>query len=275
MIYYIIAKASLPDIHGSTILGGQNGAVILFDTEAHFDVERLVQIMTLYIKSRSSEESPIADIQELIEKTLQHVHIFQPRNMSGILDTLNNLKDYLFNSSAHFSSQRAIHSIVLDSASAYYWEIRAALENERVAALDAKASGTSTTRMPPPSSNPYALLVSRLRSLQQTFNCAVIAATTAFRYRDATTGERTLRTLPAPWTGFPTTRLLVKRDVVRKFVAGISWEEAEKDKLLRQAAVERGHFTATVLSGGQGFRFAVTNEGVLILDERYEQRNDE
>jgi hypothetical protein len=271
LIYYIIAMAILPDIHSATMLDGKNSAVILLNTEAHFDVERLVQIMTSLIESKASE-TPITNIQDLIERSLQHLHIFQPRSMSAMLDTLSSLQVYLFDLSAHFSSQRAIHSIIIDSASAFYWETRAALENERVATLDATAPGASTSAMARPSPNSYALLVNRLRSLQQTFNCAVIAATTAFTYKDAATGDRTIRTLPAPWASFPTAKLLLKREEVRKFAIGISWEDALKDRRLRQAAVEQGHFTATALSSGsEGFRFAVTKEGVRIIHETHEE----
>ena len=93
---------------------------------------------------------------------------------------------------------RAVHSIVIDSASAFYWETRAALEDERLNALNAKAPGASAAAMPPPTLNPYALLVNRLRLLQRELSCAVIATTSATRYRDANTGEVTIRTLPAP-----------------------------------------------------------------------------
>jgi hypothetical protein len=275
LIYYSIAKAILPNIYGTTIVDGQNSAVVLFDTDAHFDVGRLVQIMTSIMTSKSSEEHPITDIQELIERSLQHVHIFQPRNMSNLLEDLNGLKEYLFNSSAHFSSERAMHSIIIDSASAFYWETRAALDNERVAALDAKAPGAQASAMPPPSPNLYALLVNCLRSLQRSFNCAVIVATTATMYKDTATGEQTIRTLPAPWPGFPTARLLLKREQVRKFAVGISWEDALKDQQLRQAAVEQSNSMATALGGGEGFRFAVTKEGVRILDESYEAGDDQ
>lgn len=267
LLYYIIARAILPDVYGVSILNGKNGAVVFIDTETHFDVLRLVETLTSYIKSKSSEEEPITDIDDLIERSLQHVHIFQPRTMSSMLETLSSLKDYLLDSTIHSSSNRAVHSIIIDSASAFYWDIRAEQETERINALDAKAPGASTISMPPPKPNPYALLVNRLRPLQQTFNCAVIATSTATRYKDPATNETIIRTLPAPWSSYPTAKLMLRREQVRQFAVGISWEDAEKDKLLRLAAVENGYFRAEDMGGGEGFKFAATREGVVMREE--------
>lgn len=270
LLYYIIAKMVLPDRHNSTALEGKNGAVVFFDTDGRFDVQRLLQIMTSHIASRVSEEDSIADTQELIERSLQHVHVFQPRSLDGLLGTLEGLKKYLFDTTAHFSSNRAVHGLFIDSASAFYWETRADFENDRLTALNAKAPGASTAAMPPPKPNPYTLLINRLRSLQQTLNCAVIATSTASRFKDAATGEQSIRTLPAPWPSFPTTRLIVRREQVRKFAMGIAWEDAERDKLLRQDAVEKAQFVANSLHGGEGFRFAITRNGVRMMEKEAE-----
>jgi hypothetical protein len=275
LLYYIITQAILPNSHESTLIGGKNGAVVFFDTNARFDVHRLVQIMTSYIASKVSEDEPIDDVQALIERSLQHVHIFQPRSISAVLESLQGLKKYLFNSSAHFSSNRAVHSIIIDSPSAFYWEYRADLNNQELYKLDAKAIGASAAVMPPPKPNPYALLVNSLRSLQQALNCAVIATSTASKYKDANTGELTTKTLPAPWPSFTTARLGVKREQVRRFAVGISWEDAERDRLFRQEAVEKGHFVANPLLGGEGFRFAITKEGVRLVEEEEQRREME
>lgn len=266
LLYYIVAKAVLAEAHELADLDGKNEAVVFIDTDARFDIPRLVQIMTTYIKSRLPAEVIDAEIQELIDRGLHHVHVFQPGSMKVLLETLDGLKGYFFDTTAHSSSQRALHSIIIDSASAFYWETRAALENERVAALDTKIPGASVSDMPPPSLNPYAVLVNRLRVLQQTFRCTVIASSTAFSYKHATKDGRSIRTLPAPWTGFPTARILVRREEVRRFAVGISWEEAEQDRELRQAAVDQGRFAATAISGGEGFRFTITEDGVRVSD---------
>lgn len=271
LVYHIIAKAILPDIHGTTVLGGQNKAVVLIDTNTRLDVERLVQVITTYVMSKVSEEEPITDMEDLIERSLQHVHIFQPRSMASLLEALSGLREYLLDPSAHLSSNRAIHSIAIDSASAFYWETRAALEDERLNALNAKAPGASVADMPPPKPNPYALLVNRLRSLQRELSCAVVATTTATRYKDANTGEVTIRTLPAPWPSFPTTKLMIKREQVRKFDPGISWEDAEKDKLLRQEAVEKSAFVAASMADAEDqVKFLITEDGIQFASETKE-----
>jgi hypothetical protein len=251
------------------VLGGKDEAVVFFDMDARFDVQRLAQVMVSFITSKATGEYSITDAQELIERSLQHLHVFQPRSMSALLNTLDSLKKYLFDQTAHFSSNRAIHSIIIDSASAFYWETRAAYENDRVTALDAKAPGASAAAaMPPPKPNPYALLINRLRSMQQSLNCIVITTTTASRFKDPSTGELTIRTLPTPWPSFPTAKLMVKREQVRKFAVGISWEDAEKDRLLRLEAVEKGYFVASsLLAAEEGFRFAITKEGVRMVEE--------
>ncbi|KIW07614.1 uncharacterized protein PV09_01564 [Verruconis gallopava] len=266
LVYYIISKAILPDSHGSSDLKGKKGTVILFDADARFDVERLVQIMHSYMKHVSATGSSGTDAQEVVEQSLQHLHVFQPRSMASLLDGLNGLLGYLYDFSVHHSSERPVHSIVIDSASAFYWETLANLENERVAALNAKASGVSTAAKSPSQPNPYALLVNRLRSIQQTLSCAIIATTTASAFKESASGEQILRTLPTPWPSFPTAKLLLKRDRVEKFGLGMSWEDAEKEKSLRQTAVELGYFSAKVVGSNEYFRFTVTRDGVQILN---------
>lgn len=103
-----------------------------------------------------------------------------------------------------------------------------------------------------------------LRTLSQTFKCSIITTSHAFSSISKETGERVLRTLPAPWTSFPTTRLCLSRDQVRKFPTGVSAEEALREQPARMEAVRKAGFSACTFGGRRVFGFVVCEDGIEI-----------
>jgi hypothetical protein len=257
-LYLITALAILPNTLEEIDLGGKNSAVVILDTEGRFDIQRLYQVMKGYIYSKDPE---LPDLDGAIKRSLQHVHIYQPQNLPSLVSTLSSLQAYLFNSKAHPSNRRHLHSIIIDSASAFYWQTRAEGENESITSLNPGPP----SNLPPTTANPYASMIHHLRSLTRTFHCAIIVTTHAFSSTSKDSGEQILRTLPAPWPSFPTLRLCLTRDPVRKFASGISAEEDLKEQAARQAAVEQARFTATLFGGKKAFQFSVGEEGVVIV----------
>jgi hypothetical protein len=98
--------------------------------------------------------------------------------------------------------------------------------------------------------------------LVQTFKCCIITTSHAFSSTSKDTGEAVLRTLPPPWSSFPTIRLCLARDQVKKFPFGISAEEALREQLSRMQAVEKSGFSACTFDGRRVFGFVVSDEGV-------------
>jgi hypothetical protein len=255
----IITVAILPQFHADVALDGKDSAVILLDTEGRFSISRLVEIMQGYITTKDPEA---VKTSELINKSLQHLHIFQPQTMESTLATLSSLHSYI-SKQAQASAQRPLHSIIVDSASTFYWQSRADADTVQLSLLEQNATGLS-----PALPNPYNLLVQSLRELSRTFSCAIVATTYAFSFTTKEAGMPVLRTLPAPWTTFPTVKLLLTREPVRKFARGMSVEEALKEQAGRQQVVERARFRAILVGSSDVLFFVVQKNGVVVEGDK-------
>ncbi|KAF2812390.1 uncharacterized protein BDZ99DRAFT_439485 [Mytilinidion resinicola] len=254
LIYYIIAVAILPSTYSSTPIGGQSSAVVVLDTDNRFRVERLVEVMASYVSSRLRaagipQQQNTDGMRDLIHACLAHVHIFHLQTMHSLLATLKSLPEYLESRTAHRSAHRRLHSIFLDSASAFFWPTRAAEEN-----------GTS----PVTAMETYALLARELTTVSQRFCCAVVASAWDVGAGQLFT-QRLRASLPMSWSSFPTLRLALRRVPVPRFTVGMTVQEAEAEKEMRWGVVSRGWCEAWVLGGSglEGFFFRV-GEGVDI-----------
>ncbi|KAL5354982.1 hypothetical protein BJX96DRAFT_170237 [Aspergillus floccosus] len=277
LLYYLTAIAILPLRCGQHQLGGRESAVVFIDTDGRFDVERLRTIAQGVIRKRLPDQDATThadDIHATITTSLQHLHIFRPQSSASLLATLQRLDTYLFDLSRHFSSTRPLHSIFIDSASAFFWQDKLHDEVARVEDIGRAYADIEHDRRHKQSfylSEMYAELVAELKRLQRRFSCALIYTTTAWSGRPATNGpgdsnpgpftlydphSLTLKfpssrpSLPAPWGTFPTVRLLVRREAVRPFPPGMAPAEAQGDAAMRQGVVRRGRFSAWVNGWG-------------------------
>ena len=240
------------------------------DNDNRFSVPRLVQIMR-YIVSRkldiaktsmeSEDHFPTSeDTNNAIEAALSHVHIFRPQSMESLLATITNLRNYLFDPAAQYSTHRRIVSIILSSASAFYWQDRC--DTDTAAALS--AASASTTINPRPRSG-YIQLAASLRSISAELSCPVIYTT--WTTSTVQPGSTTIRpTLPNPWPALPTLRLVVQRRPVRKLPGAVSAEEALKDRSDRSAAVAQGWFDVFVNGYGSEDWTDGVREGLKRMD---------
>lgn len=202
--------------------------------------------------------------------------------------------------SAHYSSNRRIGLIVLDSASAFFWQERMREEVDRVGgdgddrAEDAGVDGEAANRASHENARQqqHAPLLQRppdlttaLHAIQHLFSAPLIYTTTtlsSFSSSSTTTGTipslpPSLSALPAT---FPTLRILISRDVVKKFPQNLSLAALKADAAARLAVVEMGKGSAIVLPGqgwseevrgrmrgnrgARGFVFQVVGEGVVF-----------
>jgi hypothetical protein len=255
LLYLITILAILPSIHHDVDLDGKESTVIIIDTEGRFSVERVVELMEHYIIDKDADT---VDMEDLISRSLEHLHIFRPQSMTAMIATLSNLPTYLLNHGAHQSTRRPVHSVMIDSVSTFYWQTREEEETTKVTSLK-QHSGPSTATM-----NPYATLTQVLSSLYLTFSCAIIATTHGSFTNAKESGPPTLRTLPAPWANFPSVRLLFTRETVQKFAHGMSVEEAMKEQANRQSVVERVKFCANVIGSKEAFKFSILKKSVVI-----------
>ncbi|KAK2747983.1 hypothetical protein FQN57_001574 [Myotisia sp. PD_48] len=302
LLYYVAAIGILPQVLNGLRLGGKNGAVIYLDTDCRFSAERLRDIClhiiheTLHATENNNLPLPGNDDQSrlhaLVEDCLQHVHVFRPKSSVSLLSTIESLESYLTNTASHFSSQRHVHAVLLDSASAFYWQDRREAELMTVPGMlshDASAGNSNSTGpRPRPVMQLAKNTVRALLGFQQVFSCPIMY--TVFGYHgsvgniqpgqpsNSTTSYRPF--LPPPWQSFPTLRFGVRCDPVRQFVPHLSLDEVKSEALSRQSIVNRGRysgwidplvkekwpsFTVDAINGLEGkgsFSFSATKQGV-------------
>ena len=272
LLYYVTAIGVLPSSLEGVHLGGKGGAVVFLDTDFRFDASRLrdvlVGIATEKLRARQVEHGTTQDerktaLELTINECLRHVHVFRPQSSLSLLATLRSLESYLLHSTQHSSHHRRLHAIVLDSASAFYWQDRR--ENELLnipGVLEERAMQQQSSSNTPSELNNLSIpqiaqeTVSALRHLQCIFSCAIVYTTwglhrdsTQRHAHDAYLYSSTLSFrphLPRPWPTFPTLRLVVSRNAVRPFAPFMTVKEAEADAPSRQAIVARGEFSVWV-----------------------------
>jgi hypothetical protein len=291
LLYMIVTFATLPYLINGVNMAGKNAAVVILDTDDRFDVTRLQKTMKNHIQhrisialknqeypndsgldegQRSMTNNPMfklsdAELDSLIRASLQHVHIFRPQSFSSLIATLERLPSYLLDpASNHYSRSRPLHSIIVDSASTFYWQLRAEEETRRVLVLD---SSTSTST--PANSPNYTVLMNKLRRLSSTFECPILATTWKF----SSSSHDNSPYLNPTFAMLPTLRLDVRRISIRPFAPQVSAEQAESLRRMRQEIVEKQKFWVEGDKpglAGSGFGFVVSDEGVSVDEDNPE-----
>lgn len=282
LLYYLTALAVLPGQHGDTTVGGQEAAVVYIDADDRFDAERLRAVarslvQQAQISNSDSEEGTDGqdttrsllndEVDALVTYSLQHVHVFHPQSSSALLATLSSLHTYLYDLPRHYSASRRLQMIVIDSATAFFWQDRLRDEVARTEDIGRSRAEIDEERKQKKSfyfANLYAEMFKELKQLQGRFGCAVVYTTTVSTgrppassksgqpgplgpYDQALSRTPSLRpALPAPWGTFPTLRLIVRRDTVRSFQPSMSAQDARRDAAMRQSVVRQGKFSAWV-----------------------------
>ncbi|PGH30728.1 hypothetical protein GX50_06490 [[Emmonsia] crescens] len=293
LLYYITALAILPDTYHNIILRGRNSAIVFLDTDCRFDAVRLREVTRGIVLERAVEQGillPAAgsnsghgnedeDLNKMLHTALSHVHVFRPQSSASLLATIRSIEPYLLHGTAeghnkHESHYRPLHAILLDSASAFYWQDRHEMEvlsipgvrEERARARAPNDNDNDT----PPSQLPHQI-IHALRALQHTFSCPLIFTTWGLlratphassrrhiSHAPATTPlykphRPSFRPhLPRPWPSFPTCRIIVQRDVVRPFAPFLTMDEVKGEARERQAVVRRGRVVGWVDGNGNG-----------------------
>lgn len=291
ILYLITSLNVLPQTSGTRHLRGLNRAVVVIDADDRFDVERLAHIMRSLIRSADqvttateSKETPSLDQQpvdlgdedELVLRTLKHVHVFRPQSLRSMVATVEGIESYLCDVSAHFSADRALGACILDGVSAFYWQHREEEEAERLRMVENAGLGTSeksTQRL-------FAQLSRAIRQVQQRFDCAVVYTTQcvpnskeqtshptrSFNQAPSRTGLKPL--LPHQWSTFPTLRFFLERGNVTQFAPSMGAEEAWTERDMRWDVVKKGEFSARLLfsdgSFKRGFTFFIDADGVRV-----------
>lgn len=282
LLYYIAAASVLPRSYDSILLRGQEGAVVVLDTDNQFDVIRLRDVLSSLLTSRLKPPSPHAaapspsDLSSLLHDSLQQIHIFRPQSPPSLLSTVHSLPTYLMDPTAHYSSPRPLQTLIVTNLSAFLWQTQ--LESDEAPRLEHQNAN--------PFIQYHRSMVQELSNVQQTLGCVIVAANqglSALQWMRK--GEVSVKPhMPGVWNDFCTLKLVVGREVVRKFGPGISADEAIHEREQRQKAVaecgfwcrvnwwDSGEWDAGVAEGlqtldrGGAFSFHISGMGVRIED---------
>ena len=269
LLYHLTALAILPKS-----LGGKETCVVICDTDGTFNIKRLVQQLRLLLASHPRSEKVNIN-KAIIHPSLRHVHILRPQSLAALTASLDTLPTYFFNKHKHYSFDRAVGFIAIDSASAFYWQDRAETED---AAFFAKTSdGEEATQ------SGYVALAAVLKKTCAALQCPAIFTSWHLGPMAPTPyASRAFRpSLPAALVTMVTLRLVTQRIAVRKFPPLISVEGARREAESRIKAVEEGRFECFVnelgveerllrrmqKEGGWLFVFRILKDGV-VFEER-------
>ncbi|KAH7062664.1 putative Rad51 family DNA repair protein [Macrophomina phaseolina] len=298
LIYLITAIAILPRHYDGIDLRGKNSAVVIIDTDGRFSVPRLLQVARCHVHrciqraaAPHDENRPppstnnTSNTETLIADSLSHVHIIQPQSHASLLSTLRTLPSYLSSPRAHPSSHRPLHSIILDSASAFFWPLRAAEDDAHAATIGTQQQQQASSSSSSPTSTAYADLVAELRALAARLDAAVVATTASVAPRPGDAPGMAMRPLlpPAFTNAFALVRLGVRREGVQPFAPAMSVREAQRERAQRQGVVEKGGVGVWVdgwgaaawgkevreaMEQGAGrWRFVIRAEGVWVEED--------
>ena len=112
-------KTILPKDYQNVYVGGQNGAVVLLNTDHHFQIFKLVTLMEMFlVKCTSSDNKTklnITEIETLIKDSLKNLFIFTCNSSTELAVTIISLENLLLGNTN-------VSLLLLDSISAYYWQ---------------------------------------------------------------------------------------------------------------------------------------------------------
>ena len=240
LLCYIVATAILPERYNEVQLRGQNAAVVYIDTDGRFDANRLRTVARGIVQQRLDAAGTYLNaetVESLLHASLKHVHVIRPQSSLSLLATLQRLDAYLLDLKSHFSSSRRLHSVVVDSATAFIWQDRLRDDIARIEEIGRPYADVEHERSQKKSFQLgllYAELTEELKRLQRKFGCSVIFTCLSWGSKKTTTTDSetinigsyslgagirsegpSLRSpLPSPWGIFPHLRLIVQRDVV-------------------------------------------------------------
>lgn len=244
LLYYIAAASVLPRSYDSTPLPGQEGAVVVLDTDNQFNVMRLQDVISSLLTLRLNAYSPHAaapppsDFSIPFQDAIQHIHVFRPQSPASLVTTLKSLPTYLMTPSAHYSPLRPLQTLILTNLNAFFWQTQ--LESDDGPQSDPKSAN--------PFIQHYRSMVQELSKVRQIFGCVVVAANQGLSTLQwMREGDVSLKPyMPGVWNDFCTLKLIVGKEVVRKFGPGMSADEAMHEREQRQRAVAESGFWCRV-----------------------------
>ncbi|KAL2441876.1 hypothetical protein ABEF95_016775 [Exophiala dermatitidis] len=247
-----------------------------------------VNINTTSDRAHVNESESESDTTSIALEALQHIHVFRPQSSNQVVTILQSLPEFLFDRSKIQSSvYRHLGLLVLDSATAFYWQDRFDRDMARL-------GGTESSGMPAAAEKPTGTttsgIIECLKSLQRRFDCVVAFTTINYSTTTSTAtstaptsgpaatvvGDRRGHdTQPAPdtkpvpstqWSTYATLTLDLSRIAVPQFPPQLTLSECLADADKRFAAMRNTRIQIRVRgpAGGVPVVLKITDEGVDV-----------
>lgn len=251
LLYCVAASCTLP-----VGRGGKGAAVVVFDNDGRFDALRLARIMKSRIRSCGVEVTEV-EVEDIARDALRHVHIYRPQSSGSMIEMLEAVPEYLMEFGSHYSADRSLRAILVDSMSAFYWQDRMA---ESIPG--GEELGFQET---------YQAIVHHLKKASAAFGAFIVVTNWGLHLKDRNRGTsgspgaisagagpeptpsggnehvQMFRShLPQPWTKFVDVNFVVERDVIAPFSRGASVVEALSRNEAREKQVNKNGFTGWV-----------------------------
>ncbi|KAF2718777.1 hypothetical protein K431DRAFT_314692 [Polychaeton citri CBS 116435] len=208
-----------------------NATIVLIDCDSSFSVTHLAEHFAAIIL-KDAGANATEGLAASIQHHLHHLHVLRPQSMASLLSSLEALPSYLLDAPvSHHSYDRTLALV--------------AVHNFTSLAVSDGASLSST-----------AAFSAAVHSLSKALSFPPTVIST---WNPASTSLP-----PPPLAGMRSRRLVVRREVVRKFPASISVEEALREKGDRWSVVSRGRFEISEL-GGRGWKEVFRVVGGMVM----------
>ncbi|EHY58703.1 hypothetical protein HRR83_007427 [Exophiala dermatitidis] len=247
-----------------------------------------VNINTTSDRAHVNESESESDTTSIALEALQHIHVFRPQSSNQVVTILQSLPEFLFDRSKIQSSvYRHLGLLVLDSATAFYWQDRFDRDMARLGGTESSGF-QAPAETKPATGNTASEIIHHLKSLQRRFDCIVAFTTTILNHSTSATqtqpqaqsqlhSHSSSRTDPAPppesksvpttqWSTYATLTLDLSRISVPQFPPQLTLSECLADADKRFAAMRNTRIQIRVRGppGGVPVVLKTTDEGVDI-----------
>ncbi|RVX75372.1 hypothetical protein B0A52_00725 [Exophiala mesophila] len=238
LLYFLASLVILPES-----FHGRESAVVWFDNDGRFSAARLAQILCRHLE-RTYPNLAESEVRSISQQALSHIHVFRPQSSAQLLSTLSDLASYLLDRTKHASIHRPLGMIVLDPATAFYWQDRFEAD---MAQLEASTSFQTGGLPLPKQPSKTANVITQLKALQARFGCTVMYTTMMMHNTSSTTASKNSAAPPlSPWNTLAALTLQLRRVPVPQFAPQMSLEQCLHDADRRLEVVRRSRFSVSV-----------------------------
>lgn len=236
LLYLLASLVVLPET-----LHGRESAVVWFDNDGRFSATRLAKILHGHLE-RTHPDLPQPEVRSISQQASSHIHVFRPQSSAQLLSTLAGLPSYLLDRTKHSSGHCPLGMIVLDPATAFYWQDRFEADMARL-----ESSTSFQTGVPPVPKSPSktAQVITQLKSLQVLFGCTVAYTTMTGQTTSTNTAHKTSAPPLSPWNTLATLTLHLRRVPTPQFAPPMSLDQCLHDADQRLEVVSKSRFSVS------------------------------